>query len=101
MNKTIITHIILLMLLATGSASAQEVNKLYLGDVSQSMEQTVYVPVYLDNASDQVTAVQFDIELPSGLTFTNFSTSYITLNSERIDGHTITVSYSGQTGRIL
>ena len=103
MNKSIITQIILLMLLATGGASAQEVNKLYFGDVASSMGQTIYVPVYLENTSTDITAVQFDIELPpnSNIYFNNFNSSNITLNTERIDGHTTTVTYSGRTGRIL
>ena len=101
MNKSILTQIIMLMLLATGATSAQEVNKLYFGDVTSSMELTAYVPVYLENTSTDITAVQFDIELPKNVSFNNFNSSNITLNSERIDGHTVTVTNSGQKGRIL
>ena len=46
---------------------AQEINELSIKDVSGMRGKIVSVPVYLTNTSE-VTALQFDIELPSGST---------------------------------
>ena len=111
MNKTIISRIssqvshalgVAILLILAAPTYAQETNKLYLGDVTAEMGQQFYVPVYLENTSNDITAVQFDIDLPnSNIYFNNFSSSNITLNSERIDGHTVTAYYRGTKARIV
>lgn len=82
------------------SAAAQDENRLYLGDISGSMGETVYVPVYFDNTSTYITAVQFDVELPSGFSLIR-SNMVTTLNTERTDGHTLIATASGQKGRVI
>ena len=49
------------------SAAGQEINELSIKDVSGMRGKIVSVPVYLTNTSE-VTALQFDIELPGGST---------------------------------
>ena len=53
---------------------AQEINELSVKDVSGMRSKIVSVPVYLTNTAE-VTALQFDIELPSGSTVYFDSTS--------------------------
>ena len=91
----------LAFLLFAATASAQEVNKIYVGDVNACMEEQFYVPVYLENTRDDITAVQFDIELPNSDITYGFNSSSVKLNSERIDGHTAKVQYRDTKARVV
>ena len=58
---------ILLSMLCFANVQAQDINELSVKDVSGMRGKIVSVPVYLTNTAE-VTALQFDIELPNGST---------------------------------
>ena len=84
MNKTIISRIILLMLLFAGTVSAQETNKIYIGDLRGMKSSTFDMPINVDNTNNNIVAAQMEVRVPYGLTL---NTSVTTLNDQRIDGH--------------
>lgn len=82
----------LLVLLAAITAGAQ-VNELVIKDVSGMRGKLIYVPVYLNN-TQEVTAVQFDVQLPIGSNLRSDSTRVVA--SRRAD-HVISGRYLGGT----
>ena len=55
------------LLLMFVSMQAQEVNRLYIPDLSVEAGKNFQLPVYIQNTNTQITGIQFDIELPNGL----------------------------------
>ena len=104
MNKTIISRIILLMLLFAGTVSAQETNKIYIGDLRGMKSSTFDMPINVDNTNNNIVAAQMEVRVPYGLTL---NTSVTTLNDQRIDGHRLrstlvsSASSEGQQGSAL
>ena len=78
------------MLFFAATATAQDINKIYLGDISGMMSSSVDIPVYVENTSQSITAVQFDIKTPEGVTLTNNSSKNI-VDLNRCNDHKIQV----------
>ena len=86
--KTFRTLFLLAWLLIGQTAVAQDVNRLYAGDVSAMKSTSVYVPVYLENTNPNVVAVQLDLVVPEGVTMET-SASYIKTESTRVVDHRV------------
>ena len=80
-----------LMLLMAVSATAQESNKLYLGDVSGMLSLPVDLPFYVENTSDAIVALQADVIMPQGMTLQT-SESYVTYDKTRLADHRVSVN---------
>lgn len=78
------------MALMAISTAAQEVNKLYLGNISCMKGQTVDLAFFVDNTSPNITAIQADITLPKGMTMQT-AESYATLEESRVSDHRVKV----------
>lgn len=90
MNKNIISRIILLMLLITGTASAQEVNKLYIGDLRAMKSTTIDMPINVENTNPNIVAAQFEVRVPYGITLATQTTEpYVKMNAIRTEDHRV------------
>ena len=105
MKLSRITHFIAAMLLLTLEAAAQDVNKLYLGDVTGMKSRSVDVPLYVENTNPDVAALQFDIAVPAGVTLSTTSSDciidYTRATDHRMSVRALTSSESGRTYRII
>lgn len=105
MKLSRITHFIAAMLLLTLEAAAQDVNKLYLGDVTGMKSRSVDVPLYVENTNPDVAALQFDIAVPAGVTLSTTSSDciidYTRSTDHRMSVRALTSSESGRTYRII
>ena len=90
MKKLRIFLLISIVQLCAAMAMAQDVNKLYLGDVKSMLSSGVDIPVYLDNTSQSIVAVQFDIKVPDGVTLSNSSAKNI-VDANRCSDHKVQV----------
>ena len=64
--------VVALLLFATG-ATAQDVNKLSLGDASCMKGLSIDLPLYLENTDPAIVALQFDMSVPEGATISTTS----------------------------
>ena len=64
--------VVSLLLLATG-VTAQDVNKLSLGDASCMKGLSIDLPLYLENTNPAIVALQFDMSVPDGATISTSS----------------------------
>lgn len=80
---------------------AQDVNRLYAGDVTGMMSASVYVPFYLENSNPGITAVQFDLTVPEGVTMA--TSTYIQTEDTRVANHRVKALRQGssQTYRFI
>lgn len=83
MKKTIIFFASLL-LMAVG-AQAQQVNKLYAGNVNCMKNTLIDLPIYLDNTSPNVVAVQFEVSLPEDVSISNSNS--VKFDYNRVNDH--------------
>ena len=96
MNNNIISRIILLMLLITGTASAQEVNKLYIGDLRAMKNLTFDMPVYVENTNPNIVAAQMEVRVPYGM---ELDINSVSTNAQRTGDHRLrTTCLSSATG---
>ncbi len=82
---------ILIMCLAlawSSSALGQDVNRLYLGDISAMVSTSVDMPVYVENTNPNITAIQFNVTVPEGVTLSTSNSDY-TLESTRVVDHRV------------
>ena len=93
MNKLRL-YSLLMMVLMSIAATAQEVNKLYLGSLSCMKSQTVELPFYVENTSPDITALQVDITLPKGAYFPYGGA--VTMDEMRVDDHRVKVELLSQ-----
>ena len=56
------------MLLMAITATAQQNNKFYVGEVSGMLSLPVDLPFYVENTSDGIVALQADVIMPEGMT---------------------------------
>ena len=70
---SLLNLVVALLLLATG-ATAQDVNKLSLGDASCMKGLSIDLPLYLENTDPAIVALQFDMSVPEGATISTTST---------------------------
>ena len=89
MKKTITFLFASLLLMAVG-VQAQQVNKLYAGDVSCMKNMSIDMPFYLDNTNPKVVGLQFEVSVPEGVTL-NTSSSNCKLDYTRVDDHQIRI----------
>lgn len=89
--KHIKIYTLWLMLLATVTATAQENNKFYVGDVSGMLSLPVDLPFYVENTSDGIVALQADVYMPEGMTLRT-SESYVTYDKIRLADHRVSVT---------
>ena len=89
MKKTITFLFASLLLMAVG-AQAQQVNKLYAGDVSCMKNMSIDMPFYLDNTNPKVVGLQFEVSVPEGVSI-NASQSSCKLDYTRVDDHQIRI----------
>ncbi len=82
---------LLLMVLTAVTVTAQEVNKLYLGDVTGMKSRSVDVPVYVENTSVNISALQFDVVMPKGVTLKTGSYEAV-LDQNRVADHQVRMS---------
>ena len=59
-----IFNIFLLMIVGVFGIQAQQVNRLYLQDVNAIKGKTVSLPVFMENTSSKIVAMQFDVGVP-------------------------------------
>lgn len=69
---SLLNLVVALLLLATG-ATAQDVNKLSLGDASCMKGLSIDLPLYLENTNPAIVALQFDMSVPEGATISTTS----------------------------
>lgn len=81
---------LLALVLLAVRAEAQDTNKLYIPDVTGLRGETISLPVNMDNTSE-ITAVQFTLEVPSGVTLDMQTVSL----SERKNDHVVTAHPMG------
>ena len=89
--KHIKIYTLWLMLLATVTATAQENNKFYVGDVSGMLSLPVDLPFYVENTSDGIVALQADVYMPEGMTLRT-SENYVTYDKIRLADHRVSVT---------
>ena len=70
---SLLNLVVALLLLATG-ATAQDVNKLSLGDASCMKGLSIDLPLYLETTDPAIVALQFDMSVPEGATISTTST---------------------------
>lgn len=61
-------NLVVAMLLLAVTATAQDVNKLYLSEMAGMKSRSLDMPVYLDNTNPGIVAFQFDVNTPEGVT---------------------------------
>ena len=61
-------NLVVTMLLLAVTATAQDVNKLYLSEMTGMKNRSLDMPVYLENTSSRIVAFQFDVKTPEGVT---------------------------------
>ena len=61
-------NLVVAMLLLAVTATAQDVNKLYLSEMTGMKNRSLDMPVYLENTSSRIVAFQFDVKTPDGVT---------------------------------
>lgn len=88
MKTNRISIVLMLLMLVASPAVAQDVNRLYVGDVSAMMSTSVDVPVYLENSNPNIVAVQMDITVPDGVTLET-SASYLKTEPTRVADHRV------------
>lgn len=81
-------NLVLLLITVIMGVQAQEVNKVYLKDVEAIKGKTITLPIYLNNTSSNIVAVQFDLTLPD---YASINTSTAQLIEERTDDHDVSV----------
>lgn len=79
------------LLMSIGLAHAQNVNKLYIPELTALPGTNITVPVYVDN-TDELVAVQFDLTVPEGSTI---NTQSAQLASLRAADHSVTFRAMG------
>ena len=84
MKKAIVFLFASLLLMAVG-AQAQQVNKLYAGNVNCMKNTVIDLPIYLDNTSPNVVAVQFEVSLPEDVS--NSNSQSVKLDYNRVNDH--------------
>ena len=85
-----------LMLLMAVSATAQQNNKFYLGDVSGMLSLPVDLPFYIENTSDGIVALQADLIMPEGMTLQT-QESYVTYDKTRLADHRVSVTHLSES----
>lgn len=68
-------NLVAAMLLSAVAATAQDVNRLYLGEMVGMKSSSLDMPVYLDNTSPGIVAFQFDLKVPDGVTVSQSSSA--------------------------
>ena len=74
MKKFSLLNLVVAMLLLATGATAQDVNKLSLGDASCMKGLSIDLPLYLENTDPAIVALQFDMSVPEGATISTTST---------------------------
>ncbi|MBR6867806.1 MAG: T9SS type A sorting domain-containing protein [Prevotella sp.] len=95
-NNRIYSLIITLLLTVLG-LQAQESNKLYIPDVSVEAGKQFLLPVCVENTNQEITALQFTLTLPEGVTVS----SDAAVMTERTTGHKLTKHQDSSTGWTL
>ena len=72
------------------AATAQEVNKLYMGSFSCMKGKSVDLIFYLENTDPYITAVQADVTLPKGMTMQT-EAMYFSTEDSRVNDHRVRV----------
>lgn len=93
MKKTLVFLFTSLLFMAV-EAQAQQVNKLYAGNVSCMKNMSIDMPFYLDNTNPKVVGLQFEVSVPEGVTI-NTSSSNCKLDYTRVDDHQIRIASLG------
>lgn len=83
---------ILLLLLMAITSQAQEVNKLFVPDITGAESSTITLPVSLSNTSPDIVAMQFELSVPQDVMTLNTSSVALT---ERKEDHTVVASPLG------
>ena len=108
-----IRNILLLLLVTTTAWAQQEDNKLSVGEVTAKVGTTFDLPVYMENTSSKLTAIQFDVTVPDGIKFYTAENSYdekryVTKEQNRLNDHEVRVKwlptyngYAANTYRVI
>ncbi|HEU4791945.1 MAG TPA: Ig-like domain-containing protein [Flavobacterium sp.] len=79
------------------SATVYAVNEIHIGNGSGTINDDIEIPVYVNNM-ESFSGVQFDVLLPSGISYVNNSI----IQSQRFNGHTVNASViNGNTLRFI
>ncbi len=89
--KHIRLYSLFLMLLTAIAATALDVNKFYIGQVSGMKSLPVDLPFYIENTCSNVTALQVDVIMPEGMTLQT-NESYFTMEQSRIVDHRVKIT---------
>lgn len=81
--------LIIAVLFAFG-ATAQETNKISLGDVSGMKGMSIYLPVYLENTNPSIVATQMDVAVPEGVSMSTATYEHKMEDTRKVD-HKINV----------
>ena len=92
-------NLVIATLLLAATATAQDVNKLYLSEMTGMKNRSLDMPVYLENTSSGIVAFQFDVKTPDGVTL---STSGNKADDTRATDHKVNVrKLSDSTYRVM
>lgn len=100
MKKILFSVLALLTMVSTASAQ----NSLTVPNVEISPEQEAVLPINIQlDQEDVFTAVQFNVELPSGISFVleDEATDIVYEDGECLNGHTVAVNYDEGLGKAL
>lgn len=93
MERTIQTlRVLSLLLLVTAGIQAQEVNRLFVPDMTGVENSTITLPINLSNTNADIVAMQFELSVPHNAMVLNTSKVVLT---DRKDDHTLALSSLG------
>lgn len=91
------TLLYLTLLLLPLCAAAQDLNKLWIPDVTATANEQVALPVYVRNTCNDLVGAQFELTLPAGVTLDAASGQ----TTNRCTDHEVAVSKNGNTWRVI
>lgn len=93
MERTIQTlRVLFLLLLVTAGIQAQEVNRLFVPDMTGVENSTITLPINLSNTNADIVAMQFELSVPHNAMVLNTSKVVLT---DRKNDHTLALSSLG------
>lgn len=95
--KKIRLYFLLMLLLMTISTQSQEINKLYIPDISIGLGENAVLPIHVQNSSNKITGIQFTLKAEKGVVV-DINNASIT---ERLLNHIMKVDSRGDNTYVV
>ena len=90
-------YFLLMLLLMTISTQSQEINKLYIPDISIGLGENAVLPIHIQNSSNKITGIQFTLKAEKGVVV-DINNASIT---ERLLNHIMKVDSRGDNTYVV